>query len=149
MSDNPDKLLEFFDNITPADTPIEPLPPKDMILLALETYTDLEVHASIIRQEFEDAKFKLIPEEIRHQLVELDRQQQEKIEKTQTSLAKLKAEIVKATEDLGESVNTPKGIRSAIYTVRTEWDSKRLDGYAVAHPDILQLQSKKVVITIR
>lgn len=150
MSDNPDDLLQFFDNPPATESPV-PQPVFKQLIIAsmLKNYTDLEGKASGLRQEYENIKFSLIPDEIRQKIMEVDRQQQEQAEKIQAELASMKAEIVRLTEEFGESVNTPKGVRSAIFSIRTEWDSKRLEGYAIAHPDVLQLQSKKVVITIR
>lgn len=34
-------------------------------------------------------------------------------------------------------------------SARTSWDTKALEGYALAHPDILPLRSESVVATIR
>jgi hypothetical protein len=122
---------------------------SEKIHKSLIEYTELEKALEAARQEFQNCRFELLTDEVRAKMVEIDQQEKTVIDEINKVLATMKVKLVEATKKLGESVNTPKGIRSAIWSEIERWDSKGLDGYAVAHPEILQLRSKDIVISIR
>lgn len=37
----------------------------------------------------------------------------------------------------------------AVYVKRTTWDTKKLEGYAVAHPEIVTFKKESASVTIR
>lgn len=59
-------------------------------------------------------------------------------------------EVKKAIQDHAK-VNGPTSGSGYVVTIsnRTSWDTKALEGYALAHPDILPLRTSSVVATIK
>ena len=81
----------------------------------------------------------VITPEIRETLNEIDVEFDDKEKFINKSIATLESEIKSDVLALGESV---KGdYLMAVYTKgRVSWDTKLLDGYATAHPEILQFK---------
>lgn len=59
----------------------------------------------------------------------------------------LRERIVEMTKEHGASV---KGkLHHAVYSKRTKWDGKKLDGFAMAHPEILEAKTETIGVSIR
>lgn len=81
-----------------------------------------------------------MPVEIKEKLSEIDAEFNPRLEAIATERAQLEAEIRNDVMVSGQSV---KGeVYNASYVNgRTLWDTKALDGYAAAHPEILQFKT--------
>jgi len=79
--------------------------------------------------------------EIKAHIAEIEAEFSEKIDKIDEKIAALETEIKQSVITYGASV---KGsYLQAIYARgRVSWDTKSLDGYAAAHPELLALRKK-------
>jgi hypothetical protein len=68
----------------------------------------------------------------------------ETITPLQDQLDELKAQIAQAAINAGETLRTPYGrVEYVRGGERVTWDSKALEGYAAAHPEILKFKTVK------
>lgn len=81
----------------------------------------------------------IITDEIKKRLEEVEAEYAAKTEGVSANIGKLEAEIKQAVIANGASV---KGaFLHAVFTKgRVSWDTKSLEGYAVAHPEVLSLR---------
>lgn len=81
----------------------------------------------------------ILTDEIKAQIAEIELEFASKIDSVSDSIASLEALIKRAVIEHGASV---KGDRlHAVYTRgRVSWDTKALDGYAVAHPELTEFR---------
>lgn len=103
----------------------------------IEKYADLVERLDMLTKNQAELKEKLVPDEVRKAIEELNAEYSPMIEAVQTELAETKAAIEK---QVLEVTATWKGSRyMAVWNKgRESWDGKALDGFAMAHPEILQ-----------
>lgn len=91
------------------------------------------------RLAYEELRNKIIPQEIKEQLAEIDAEYAGSQEAVNNNIQALETEIKTEVASVGSSV---KGDHiQAVYTKgRVSWDTKALDGYATAHPEIAQFR---------
>ena len=58
----------------------------------------------------------------------------------------IKAQIQKFAKENGEATGSGYEVK---LSVRGSWDGKKLDGYAVAHPELLEFKSETQVATVK
>lgn len=101
----------------------------------LNLLADLQAQEESIRLRYEERRQTIITDEILAQLAELDADMT-------AELSPLDGEIEYLTNAIKEKVITVKAsvkgsFLQAVYSKpRVSWDTKGLDGYAVAHPEI-------------
>ena len=106
----------------------------------LDEYSNNLAGIDLLNGERQTMIDKVITPEIKAQLENIDREIDPIIEQFNTRAAELadliKAEVIAA----GETVSGE--FHQAVYMKgRTSWDSKSLEGFAAAHPEILQFKT--------
>lgn len=104
------------------------------IISKLAQLKELDAQAEIIRLDKQNAIDSVLTPEIKAQLSAIDAEFDPLTEAVNSTIAVIEAEVKAGVLAVGESV---KGDYTAVYTKgRTSWDTKALDGYAAAHPEI-------------
>ena len=105
----------------------------------IEKYSDLTFGIDAISQEKQALIDQVLTPEIKEKLAEIDAEFDPKIEEISQEKAALEAEIKREVLDAGRTV---KGTyHSFVWSKpRVSWDTKALDGYAAAHPEIQQFR---------
>lgn len=94
------------------------------------------------QQGYDDMRRKLIPIEIQKELDDLDAESANALGGVNAKLAQIEEQIKDEVVRLGETV-TVKGVGQAVFNHgRVTWDSKGLDGLAVAVPQLLQFRKE-------
>ena len=107
----------------------------------LEKYSDLTFGIDAISQEKQAIIDQVLTPEIKEKLAEIDAEFDGKIEQISQEKSQLEAEIKQEVLDAGRTV---KGTFH-MFTwskPRVSWDTKALDGYALAHPEIVQFRAE-------
>jgi len=101
----------------------------------IEKYSDLCFGIDSINQEKQALIDTVLTPEIKEKLAEIDAEFDPKIESVSQEKAALEAEIKQEVLEAGRTV---KGTyHSFVWSKpRVSWDTKALDGYAAAHPEI-------------
>ena len=101
----------------------------------IEKYSDLMFGIDAINQEKQTLIDEVLTPEIKEKLAEIDAEFDPKIEEISQEKAALEAEIKQEVLEAGRTV---KGTyHSFVWSKpRVSWDTKALDGYAAAHPEI-------------
>ena len=102
----------------------------------VERYSDLGAGIALAEQEKKALIDSVTPQEVKDKIAEIEAEYADKIEGMTNEKAVLEAEI---KGEVLASGRTIKGNTHAFTFTkgRTSWDSKLLDGYAVAHEEIL------------
>lgn len=115
----------------------------------LNKLSELQAQLDVIRLRFEELRNSIIPPEIKEQLDDMDIEQKSAQEPVQEYIEKLTAEI---KQDVIKEGTTAKGdFLMAVWNKgRVSWDTKGLDGYAVAHPEMSAFRKEgDPTVTIR
>ena len=101
----------------------------------LDQLADMQAHADVIRLHFNDLRAKILTPEIKQQLDDLDAEMNTALDTLNGGITTLTAEI---KDDVLKSGATVKGASlMAVWNKgRVSWDTKSLDGYMVAHPEM-------------
>ena len=101
----------------------------------LDQLADVEDGKVAIRLFVDEQKDKLIPAEVKQAIADLDSEVSPRLAAMDERIAELTEQIKQAVIAAGDSIKG--GRKTAVFTKgRTSWDSRGLDGYAVAHPEI-------------
>jgi len=111
----------------------------DEIRQKLNELADLQSAQDAIRLRKQDEIDKVLTEEIKAQLAEIDKRYEADFELIQEKVKETDGYIRQAVLELGTSI---KGNRlHAVWNKgRVNWDTKALDGYAAGHPEIKQFR---------
>ena len=106
----------------------------------LEQLANVEAQAQIINIHFDDLRKNILTPEIQAQLAEIEAERAETMKSVAAGIETLREQIKAAVIANGSTV---KGsMFQAIYVKgRDSWDTKALDGYAAAHPEIIQFRT--------
>ena len=107
----------------------------------IEKYSDLCFGIDSINQEKQALIDTVLTPEIKEKLAEIDAEFDPKIEEILQQKSTLEAEIKQEVLQAGRTV---KGTYHAFVwsKPRVSWDTKALDGYAAAHPEIAQFRTE-------
>jgi len=107
----------------------------------IEEYSRLSAGISDIEAQKQALIERVLTPEIKDQLAEIDAEFDPKIEELNQSKAILEAQIKEQVLIAGQTI---KGsIHQFVFSKpRVSWDTKLLDGYAMAHPEILQFRKE-------
>ena len=107
----------------------------------LDRLANMQAQADMLQTHFYKLRAEIIPPEIQMQLIELDDERTTAMESIQGGIASLEAEIKANILEAGSSV---KGAYlHAIWSKgRVSWDTKALDGYTAAHPELLPFRKE-------
>ena len=105
----------------------------------IEKYSDLWFGIDLIHQEKQALIDTVLTPEIKEKLAEIDAEFDPKIEQLAQEKVMLESEIKQEVLSAGRTV---KGTyHSFVWSKpRVSWDTKALDGYAAAHPEIQQFR---------
>ncbi len=111
------------------------------IYTQIEEYSRLSAGIDDIRAQKQALIERIMTPEIRDQLAEVDAEFDPKIAELNMTLSILEAQIKAQVLEAGRTI---KGsLHSFTFSKpRISWDSKGLDGYAAAHPEILQFRKE-------
>jgi len=115
----------------------------------LDQLADMQAHADVIRLHFNDLRAKILTPEIKQQLDDLDAEMNTALDTLNGGITTLTAEI---KDDVLKSGATVKGASlMAVWNKgRVSWDTKSLDGYMVAHPEMTAFRKEgEPSVTIR
>ena len=101
----------------------------------LNRMADLQSKEDVINMDFNELKESLLTPELRVQLREIEEERQTALESLQEGMAKLREEIAKDVLKFGDSVKG-KYLHAVRNNGKVTWDSKKLEGYAEAHPEV-------------
>lgn len=107
----------------------------------IEEYSRLSAGIDDIRAQKQAIIERIMTPEIREQLAEVDAEFDPKIAELNMTLSILEAQIKEQVLISGQTI---KGsIHQFVFSKpRVSWDTKLLDGYAMAHPEILQFRKE-------
>ena len=105
----------------------------------IEKYSDLAFGIDAISQEKQALIDQVLTPEIKEKLAEIDAEFDPKVDEIAQQKSMLEAEI---KQEILEAGRTIKGtFHSFVWSKpRVSWDTKALDGYAAAHPEIQQFR---------
>lgn len=107
----------------------------------IERYSDLGFGIDILNNDKQALKDSVIPADIKAKLAEIDAEFDPKIAELNQTKAILEAQIKEQVLIAGQTV---KGsLHQFVFSKpRVSWDTKLLDGYAMAHPEILRFRKE-------
>ena len=105
----------------------------------IEKYSDLAFGIDAISQEKQALIDQVLTPEIKEKLAEIDAEFDPKVDEIAQQKSMLEAEI---KQEILQAGRTIKGTyHSFVWSKpRVSWDTKALDGYAAAHPEIQQFR---------
>ncbi len=120
---------------------------EEEIRRLLDELAEIQASLDALRLEKERLRESIIPAEVRAALEELEAEFAPKEEEAVRKEQALRKRVVEMVKSLGHTV---KGAHlQAVFSMRTSWDSKRLEGFAKAHPEILAFRTQKPSVSIR
>ena len=107
----------------------------------IEQYSDLTFGIDSINQEKQALIDEVLTPEIKEKLAEIDAEFDPKVDEIAQQKSMLESEI---KQEILEAGRTIKGTyHSFVWSKpRVSWDTKALDGYAAAHPEIAQFRTE-------
>lgn len=107
----------------------------------LDKMADIQSQLDAINLEKQALVDSILTPEIRRQLADIDVEFSEKARVASENRMILEADIKAAVKELGTSV---KGqfLHAVFAKGRVSWDTKGLDGYVVAHPELSQFRKE-------
>ena len=107
----------------------------------IERYSKLSAGIDDVQAQKQALIDSVLTPEIRDQLAEIDAEFDPKVADLKRTLSILEAQIKEQVLIAGQTV---KGsLHQFVFSKpRVSWDTKGLDGYAVAHPEILQFRKE-------
>ena len=111
----------------------------DSIIGLLAKLDDAQARLDTLKLAVSDSKAKVLTPEIQAELDAIDVEFAPAIETTQAIIDEVTAQVKQAVSNHGATV---KGeYLQAVYSKpRVSWDTKALDGFMVAHPELKQLR---------
>jgi hypothetical protein len=120
-----------------------------MISEKLNRLADMRSQIDAINLHYRELRQSIIPAEIQDQLNDMEVEQQSTLEAAKIGISQLENEIKSEVLGFGESV---KGdyLQAVWSKPRVTWDTKALEGFAAAHPELLEFRKVgKPSVTIR
>jgi len=96
-----------------------------------------------------EMKREAVPAEVQQILADIDAEFDPEIARTNTAISSAENEIKELVIENGATVKAA-GLQAVYAQGRVSWDTDKLDGYAVAHPEIKQFKTQgKPSVSIR
>ena len=122
---------------------------ENRINASLEILAELTTSLEKLTNEYEKAKSDATPMTIKRKLRTIERVYAPKLDAARDRISDLTASIRTDTVSYGESVKNA-GYHAVYAAGRTTWETQKLDGYAAAHPEILEFRKDSgPYVTIR
>lgn len=110
------------------------------IQMKLVQLRELDAHLDVIKMDKRTAVETVLAVEIRLKLAAIDTEFDEISESIRSTIAGLEMEIKSLVLKAGASTKKGEGYGASYIKGRVSWDTKALDGYAAAHPEIDQFR---------
>ena len=120
---------------------------KQEIEKLLSDYSNTMAALDIVALEKQAAIEKVLTPEIKMELADIDAEFDEMSEGANARLTELKDQLNTAVKYHGSTVKGES--HQAVFSNRASWDTKGLNGYAVANPEVLKFQKKSTRVSIR
>ena len=115
-------------------------PTQEYVAGKLQRLTDLRAAADVARMDYEAKRLEIL-KRIQPELDALDSEYKPVLEAAEENLAALETEI--KTDVLLHGASIQGGNFRAVYTRgRVSWDTTGIEGYAAAHPEVLQFRKQ-------
>lgn len=115
----------------------------------LDRLNQLQQDVMDLRQRKALAIAKAIPDDVKVLLTQIDQTFDDHITSADESIRLLRDAIGGAVLELGQSVKA-SALHAVYASGRVSWDTKALDGYAAAHPEVSQFRKQgEPVVSIR
>lgn len=117
--------------------------------ILLDSLTEVQAALDRVSKEFQHLRLQTIPPEVQDRLAEIDAEALTVTEPLAQRILDLTEEIKSQVLDVGSTVKGSELM--AVYNKgRVSWDTKALEGFAAAYPELLKLKSVgKPTVTIR
>jgi phage host-nuclease inhibitor protein Gam len=111
----------------------------DEIVSRLDALADLQAQQAVLELDKRQALDSVLTPAIRQQIADIELEYAPSLQMLSQSIADKEAEVKRWVKTFGESV---KGQRlHAVYMQgRVSWNTRALDGYALAHPELLSFR---------
>lgn len=117
------------------------------VVALLDELAEIQAQADLLRLDRQAAIDGVITPEIKAQIAEIEAEYTPTLTAATDKATDLEKRIKANVKELGESV---KGTRlQAVFSTRTSWDTKALNGYAAAHPEIEQFRKISQSVSLR
>ena len=103
----------------------------------IEKYADLVERLDMLTKNQAELQAKAIPAEIKKAIEELNAEYNPMIETVQTELAETKIQIEQTVLEQGSTLKGSRFMATWNKGRDGGWDSKKLEGYAMVHPEIM------------
>ena len=107
----------------------------------LDKLADVKAMIDAVRLHYQELRDNVLTPEQRQQLADIDAELESSIEPAQATAAALEAEVKAEVIKAGASVKGAH-LHAVWAKPRVSWDTKALDGYAVAHPELLAFRKE-------
>lgn len=109
------------------------------IKLAIDEYSDIVIGIATITAEKQTLIDSILTPEIKAKIAEIEAEFEPKLSAIQSHKSELETAIKQVV--IAEGATVKGDYHQFVYTKgRVSWDTKALDGYAAAHPEILQFK---------
>lgn len=107
----------------------------------LNRLADLQSQADVISQRYQEMIDSLITPDILAQIADIEAEKATALEALQEGISRLTSEV--KAEVLGAGATVKGAHLMAVWANgRVSWDTKKLDGYAAAHQELLAFRSE-------
>ena len=122
---------------------------ENRINASLEILSELTTDMEKIVSELEKAKHDIIPTSLRRKLARIEREYEQRMMPVRTRIDAVSESIRTDTVSYGQSIKNA-GWHAVYAGGRITWNTAGLEGYAVAHPEVLEFQKDSgPYVTIR
>jgi len=122
---------------------------KKEITKLLDDLAEIRAELVLVQQEQERMIDEVMPNEVKQKVQSIRDEFGDKIEIASSKTTALEQKIKDMTIELGETVDG-EFLKAVFNNGRITWDNKALDGYAKAHPELLEFRKEgKPYVSIR
>ena len=120
---------------------------NEEVIEMLDELAQLRAQADVLGLDKQAAIDSILTPSIRQQLADIEAEFAEEAETVNAKIADAEKAIKRAVKQLGKSI---KGeCLQAVFGKRTSWDTRALNGYAAAHPEVLVFRKESRFVSIR
>jgi len=112
---------------------------ENEIILRLHTLEELQAQQELLRLEKQDVLDSVLTPEIKRQIADIELEFAPRADALAEALARTTESVKQAVSTYGKTV-TGEHLQAVWMKGRESWDSKALQGYAMAHPEVLVFQ---------
>ncbi len=103
--------------------------------------SELQAQGDVMNAHFDELRNHVLTPEIKAQLDDIEAERKTSMESLQVGMDQLMAEIKSEVIQAGATING-NYLQAVFSKGRVSWDTKALDGYALAHPEISPMRKQ-------